>query len=79
VSDLTDAEFNRMVIQNQIAAIEMLEAMTQNGEAIPPKECGYSCDCNDCNVAYLCQEKWDYDYECDADCRYCNNDDCRDR
>lgn len=43
------------------------------------KDCGNDCDCNDCEEASECQEKWEYGFDCDADCRNCNNDDCRDR
>jgi hypothetical protein len=74
---MTDADFNRMVLTERIAAIEMLESMKEVPE--PPKDCGHDCDCNDCEEASECQEKWEYGFDCDADCRNCNNDDCRDR
>jgi hypothetical protein len=65
-SEMVEAAFDRMV-----AAIK-----EQMGE--PVKECGKTIDCEDCEEAEDCQTKWDY-IDCDGDCRYCNNDDCRDR
>jgi hypothetical protein len=71
---MDDETFKKYVEANRYYALEMLAAMDA-----PDKDCGRTEDCEDCEEAHNCTLKWEYGYECDADCRNCNNDDCRDR
>jgi hypothetical protein len=71
---MDDADFFRMIELERANAVEMLDALPE-----PQKDCGNTEDCEDCDEAHDCTLKWEYGYECDADCRNCNNDDCRDR
>jgi len=71
---MDDADFFRMIEGERNYGLEMLAAMDA-----PAKDCGHTEDCEDCDEAHDCTLKWEYGYECDADCRNCNNDDCRDR
>jgi len=73
---MDDATFNRIVEVLRAQAIELLDRITPDE---PEKDCGKSIDCTDCEEQSDCTLKWEYGWECDADCRNCNNDDCRDR